>query len=153
PVLDDLGVALGDIAIAAATTDRLQHLGIDRARTHAVDPHIGRERDRKLARHVDDAALRHAIERLHAAAPAEPQDRSYIDDIAVRSAERRQRIARAEEGRAQIDGDDPLPIIRRRLLETLAAVDPGIVDEDVETVERRDRFLDDALAFIDAREI
>src|SRR5262249_37806177 len=97
--------------------------------------------------------LRYAIERLRAAAPAEPQDRGDIDDIALRSAERGERIARAEEGRAQIDGDDPLPIIRPRLLEALTAVDPGVVDEDIEPAERLRGFIDDALAFIDAREI
>ena len=109
---------------------------LDDARRDRVDRHaVARELDRQAAREADYPALGRRVVRLTEA--AEPRARRDVDDAPVAALDHAgQRRAATQELRAQVGGDDQVPVLVRHLEEALVAHGAGVVDQEIDVARR-----------------
>ena len=61
--------------------------------------------------------------------------------------------ARRQEDGPQVDGQDKVPLLVRHIVQHRVAIDPRVVDEHVETPQRRDGRVDEPLGLVRLHEV
>ena len=154
---EDRAHELGDVLdldhLLAGYAGPVRHLrrderGADRRRADAVLGLLAVERVRER----DDGGLRRAVDG-EAGRRDRARDGGEVDDVPAGRAEVRQRLARHDHRRAQVDVELEPDRLRRLVCELAADADPGRVDEDVHSAEALDVGCDDAHALVGVGEV
>ena len=118
---------------------RVEHLRLDGARRHAVDAHrVAGELLGERSRQSDDPGLAGGVVRL--APVAESGDgRGVGDDPAAALPEVGDEGPAGDEGAAQVDRQDALPVLDGEVGGEAVGDDAGVVDEDVGNPDPRDQ--------------
>ena len=111
--------------------------GVDGAGADAVDAELGGVIDGELAGHGEDGALGGAIG--EAAFDAHlPGDGADVDYASVGGDQQRERGASDQIGAVDVDAKEAVEVGGRGFLDVADEADAGVVDEDVEFIERRE---------------